>query len=266
MEKCFVIQPFDRDKFDKRYVDIFEPAIKGAKLEPYRVDRDPSVTIPIETIEEGIRGARICFAEISTDNPNVWYELGFAFASHKDVVMVCATDERVGKFPFDIQHKTIVTYGTSSKSDFEKLEVEITKKLVALGQKKRVVENIVNHPQIVSGDLESHELAMLLLILESQFTDQDSISLSLLKDAMINQKFTSAAISLAIRSLVKKDYIVTVVEIEGYNSEYSYSACKLTPHGEDWLMKNQHLISIHSTERDIAKTKGVVIDSDDLPF
>lgn len=28
MEKCFVIQPFDNDKFDKRVEDIFKPAIE----------------------------------------------------------------------------------------------------------------------------------------------------------------------------------------------------------------------------------------------
>ncbi len=45
MEKCFVIQPFDNDKFDKRFKDVFEPAIQKANLEPYRVDRDMSVKI-----------------------------------------------------------------------------------------------------------------------------------------------------------------------------------------------------------------------------
>jgi hypothetical protein len=50
MDTCFVIQPFDKDKFDQRYTDVFEPAIKAAGLEPYRVDRDPTVTIPIERI------------------------------------------------------------------------------------------------------------------------------------------------------------------------------------------------------------------------
>ena len=88
MDTCFIIQPFDKDKFDQRFTDIFDPAIQSAGLEPYRVDRDPSVRIPIEQIEDGIKSSRICFAEITMDNPNVWYELGFAFACGKDVVMV----------------------------------------------------------------------------------------------------------------------------------------------------------------------------------
>jgi hypothetical protein len=30
MDECFVIQPFDDDKYDRRFNDIFEPAIKAS--------------------------------------------------------------------------------------------------------------------------------------------------------------------------------------------------------------------------------------------
>jgi hypothetical protein len=64
MPRCFVIQPFDQGKFDKRYADVFRPAIEAAGLEAYRVDQDPSTSIPIEEIEASIRGATVCFADI----------------------------------------------------------------------------------------------------------------------------------------------------------------------------------------------------------
>ena len=51
MDTCFVIQPFDNGRFDKRYIDTFNPAIEAAGLEAYRVDYDPSVLVPIESIE-----------------------------------------------------------------------------------------------------------------------------------------------------------------------------------------------------------------------
>jgi hypothetical protein len=70
MSKCFVMQPFDAGVFDKRFDDVFSPAILEAGLEPYRVDRDPAVNIPIDDIEAGIRKSEICLAEITTDNPN----------------------------------------------------------------------------------------------------------------------------------------------------------------------------------------------------
>lgn len=78
MAQCFVMQPFDGDVFDKRYDDVFAPAITEAGLEPYRVDKDAGVAIPINDIESGISNSEICFAEITTDNPNVWFELGYA--------------------------------------------------------------------------------------------------------------------------------------------------------------------------------------------
>jgi len=129
MDKCFIIQPFNT-RFNQRYEEVFKPAIIEAGLEPYRIDQDLSTRVPIESIEKGIKESLLCFAEISTDNPNVWYELGFAFACKKDVVMVCS-DERQDNFPFDIRHKQIIKYGTNSVSDFEKLKETIVKKINA---------------------------------------------------------------------------------------------------------------------------------------
>src|SRR5258708_4473933 len=128
MSTCFVIQPFDQGPFDKRFDDVFEPAIAEAGLDAYRVDRDPAVSIPIEDIEAGIRNAEVCLAEITTDNPNVWFELGFAIASQRDVVLVCSS-ERKSRFPFDIQHRSIIRYETESSSNFQPLKDRIPKRL-----------------------------------------------------------------------------------------------------------------------------------------
>jgi len=37
MPNCFMIQPFDSGKFDKRFDDVYVPAIEAAGLEAYRV-------------------------------------------------------------------------------------------------------------------------------------------------------------------------------------------------------------------------------------
>lgn len=134
------MQPFDRGLFDKRYGDVFAPAIQDAGLEPYRVDRDPSVSIPIDEIQSEIKSSEICLAEITTDNPNVWFELGFAIAVPKEVVLVCS-DERQSKFPFDIQHRNIIKYKTESSQDFEKLRKDIKERIQATLKKKKKENN-----------------------------------------------------------------------------------------------------------------------------
>src|SRR5258708_38175730 len=126
MATCFVIQPFDKGRFDKRYAQVFVPAIKAAGLEPYRVDKDFGSDVPIDSIEEGIRAAAVCLADITTDNPNVWYELGFAFACGVPVVIVCASEREGKKYPFDIQHRTVTPYTSEAPEDFRHLEASIT--------------------------------------------------------------------------------------------------------------------------------------------
>jgi hypothetical protein len=147
MPLCFVIQPFDSGKFDKRFKDVYKPAIEAAGLEAYRVDRDPGVDVPIEAIEQGIKAATMCLADITTDNPNVWCELGFAFASGRPVVMVCS-QERGGQYPFDIQHRSIIPYVADSPSDFELLKQSLTKRMQATLTKGEALRQIAETEQI----------------------------------------------------------------------------------------------------------------------
>lgn len=133
MLRCFVIQPFDGGPFDSRFTDVIKPAVKEADLDAYRVDQDPSVSIPIQEIEAGIRDAAVCLADISLDNPNVWFELGYAIAAEKEVVLICS-DARQSKFPFDVQHRAIIRYRTNSPRDFAELQNSITERLKALGR------------------------------------------------------------------------------------------------------------------------------------
>lgn len=113
MDSCFVIQPFDEGVYDERFEAIFAPAIREAGLKPDRVDGDPSVSIVINRIQAGIRRARVCFAEISENNPNVWYEVGYAIACLKPLVFVADRNRRK-KLPFDAQHRRVIMYDPMS--------------------------------------------------------------------------------------------------------------------------------------------------------
>ena len=246
MEKCFVIQPFDNSIFDKRYKDIFEPAILNSGLEPYRIDRDFSVRIPIEEIEREIRGSAICFAEITMDNPNVWYELGFSFACDKDVVMVCS-EERQGKFPFDIQHKHIIKYQTGSTSDYTMLGENITKKIRAMMQRTKTVLSLNDVPILEMEGLKSHEVALLILIIENSISPDESVSIYRLKSQMNDAGYTDVATSVGIRTLNKYHMIETFMENDGFHNQ-DYTVCRLTPKGEQWIFDNENHLQFRTTK------------------
>ena len=260
MAKCFVIQPFDKGKYDKRYSDVFSPAIQNAGFESYRVDQDPNVSIPVETIENEIKGSGACLVEITEDNPNVWFELGMAISLGKDCVLICS-DERNTKYPFDVQHRKIIQYSTGSISDYDELRVKITERLIAINEKQ---EKLVNLPQTVVQDtmgLSQHEIVALVSIGQNIGSPNDSVSVYIIRNDMDNSGFTKIAATIALNNLLERNFI----EYENLHDQDgdTYSAYSLTGIGMNWLISNQEKLVLKKG----AKPKNRVDElTDDIPF
>ena len=130
----FVIQQFDDGgTYDRRYRETIEPALREAGVRAQRADEILGLQPVIDKIESAIRDASICVAEVSTDNPNVWLEVGIALAMNRPTVILCDRAVRP-KLPFDIQHRPVILYRADSRSGFDHLASEITK-LVRNGKK-----------------------------------------------------------------------------------------------------------------------------------
>jgi hypothetical protein len=109
-DSCFVMQPFATPLGDY-YEKIYRPAIEKAGLRAIRADADIFGTGKImDQVWSGINSARVLVAELTSRNPNVFYELGLAHALKKPVVLVSAREEDV---PFDLQHIRVIYYDTS---------------------------------------------------------------------------------------------------------------------------------------------------------
>ncbi|GEB32819.1 nucleoside 2-deoxyribosyltransferase [Brevibacillus parabrevis] len=236
MTTCFVIQPFDGGAFDKRYEDILVPAITNAGLDAYRVDRDPNVNIPIEDIQNGIKNADVVLAEISLDNPNVWFELGYAIASQKEVVLICS-DQRNSKFPFDIQHRKIITYTTASPRDFENLTTQITDRILAIKQKQVKLGLISTQSSIaLTEGLSQHEMTLLVSITQNVDSPNEAVSAYIIRQDMNKAGFAPIAVALGLDSLLNKGFI-QFSEQQDYQGEY-YKAYNVTNQGMTWLHNN----------------------------
>lgn len=242
METCFIIQPFDKGKYDQRYEDIFEPAIKHYGLEPYRVDKDPSVNIPIEDIELGIKNARFCFAEISTNNPNVWFELGYAIACQKECILVCS-DERDENFPFDVRHRNIIRYCTNSPSDFNKLSNSIKAKIKTILDKPLKIESISQSPVSNIEGLSSYEIMILAIILSNQDSPSSTVSAWQIKQDMNKNGYNDTATNLGFRKLIDKNMVEYKIEHEFNGDEYSVYS--LTSVGDAWLIDNENKLNLY---------------------
>ncbi|MBM4046059.1 MAG: hypothetical protein FJ279_13160 [Planctomycetes bacterium] len=259
MSTCFVIQPFDAGPYDKRYDDVIAPAIEAAGLQPYRVDRDPSASIPIEKIESGIRAASLCLADITEDNPNVWFELGYAISARTDVILICSA-HRVKTFPFDVQHRNIVRYSTESSRDFEVLKQRISERIKALLSKQEKLSAFrASSPVANVAGLAQHEIVALVAIAQNLDTPSGSVSTYLIRQDMEKAGFTKVATTLALVSLLRNGLVHSVVE-RNYDGE-DYTAYVLDDSGMEWLLKNQDRFVLRQTECDEATTQ-----KDRIPF
>lgn len=260
MPSCFIIQPFDSGKFDKRFTDIYKPALEHAGLEAYRVDEDNSVVVPIDAIEQGIIDSDLCLADITTDNPNVWYELGFAFATGCPVIMVCS-NERKSNYPFDIQHRRVIEYASESTSDFSALQKKITQTAESLLKKTATLRQVAQTDQVASQEgLSQHELLVLAIIAgDTAIPDSATSPYSLQRDAE-RGGLTPLAFGLAYRRLIRKRLVELADAYDEQNDE-EYKGIQLTSAGWRWIEKNESLFSMkknHPTPEEF--------DDEDIPF
>lgn len=262
-EYCCVIQPFDGGKFDKRYNEIFEPAIKQLNdIEPYRVDKDPSADKLIDTIEEKIKNCRFCLADITTDNPNVWYEVGYAFASGKDVILVCSK-ERTSDYPFDIRNRNIIIYKSESPSDFDDLRIKIVERATALLKKPMVLKSPVKINIDING-LGYQEITLLGAVLKNQESPDSGVTTWALKEDMKKSGLNEIAFNLAVRKLLKKEILKCDKE-EDYNGNEYYSYY-ITEAGDTWILDNSDKFDTQSEDVTVDEQNSLKVTDDDLPF
>lgn len=187
--------------YDRRYEETFQPAITEAGLDAYRIDKDPGVDVPIDEIERQIGSSTACLADISTDNPNVWFELGYALAKDRVVILVCS-DEREDGYPFDVRHRKIIKYSTKSAGGYAKLRQDITR---SLQERRRKMEHIAQAPDASAApqptDLDEYELKALTIV-ASEF--DVTIRTARLHERLLKVGLTGYGASLASRSLLER--------------------------------------------------------------
>ncbi len=262
-KKCFVIQRFDNARYDRLYDEVFKPSIEEAGFTPYRVDRDPSASIPIDSIEREISNADACFVEISEDAPNVWFELGFALAKDKPLCLVCSGART--RFPFDVQHRQVVTYPEHpTPSDYQELKERIKARLVSVVKRDVTVNQTAETARSLSiapqtNGLRGHELVALTILFQSHF--EGGVTSWALKRDMERAGYTAEATALAVTGLKRVGY-VAAESVEDQNGD-PYKVFGVTPEGEEWLVEHQDELQLKVQQHD---SPAVGITDEDIPF
>src|SRR5262245_98994 len=138
---AFVIMPFGTKKapdgtdidFDAIYERLLAPAIEAAGLAPHRADADRrGGSIHADMFQELLL-AEFAVADLTLDNPNVWYEIGVRHALRAGgAVLTFALRDRL---PFDIAGQRMCRYtltgGRLDPADVDQERAALTDAIVA---------------------------------------------------------------------------------------------------------------------------------------
>jgi hypothetical protein len=117
-KQCFVIMPissqngYEEGHFQLVYEDIIKPAIIAAGLSPFRADETKNTNLIQLDILRNVIDSPIAICDMSSKNPNVFYELGMRQAF--DLPTVLLRDE-ITDAPFDVSGLRYVTYKKDMK-------------------------------------------------------------------------------------------------------------------------------------------------------
>jgi len=141
IDKCFVIMPFGLKPFEndsKKYFDcdkvyriIIKRAVENAGLEAIRADEKTGSHIIHSDMFKELRDRTVVLADLSLNNPNVYYELGIRHAlSPAGTVLICREGTEL---PFDVRLSRVVFYRYNGVDlDWEEVEKVVPQLKAAL--------------------------------------------------------------------------------------------------------------------------------------
>jgi hypothetical protein len=106
---ALVLMPFD-PKFDDVYLIGIQEAAAAMGFRAERLDSQLFREGMMERLYQQIDRADLIIADMSTRNPNVFYEVGYADARDKLCILITAD---AADIPFNLKHRRHIVYGTS---------------------------------------------------------------------------------------------------------------------------------------------------------
>lgn len=108
---CFVLMPF-KPSFDRLYREQIKPAVEASEFRCIRADDIFSPTPILEDIWIHILKSKVVIADVSSRNPNVFYEIGIAHTVGRSVIVI--TQDKTD-IPFDIAQFRYFVYSDNAQ-------------------------------------------------------------------------------------------------------------------------------------------------------
>ena len=112
-KQIFVIQPFGKES--EAVFGLISSAAARANASVFRADSISSGTNITESIRQAIQSAPLLIADVTDANPNVMYEVGFAQAQKKPLILIAKSSRAI---PFDLAGFLVHIYDIADPAEF----------------------------------------------------------------------------------------------------------------------------------------------------
>jgi hypothetical protein len=103
---AFVVMPFS-SPYNELYTDVIKRICKEVDLDVIRADEEVGPGIILADVVRKIVQSKVVIGEISSRNPNVYYEVGYAHALNKPTILIA---QKSTELPFDVSPFRILLY------------------------------------------------------------------------------------------------------------------------------------------------------------
>lgn len=116
---AFTVMQFSKE-YNELYANVIESVCGEFGIKAIRADDIYNNGMVIHDIVKEISESQLVIADITPNNPNVYYEVGYAHAKQKQVILLC--DRTRTDLPFDLSAFRTIFYenSISGKVDIEK--------------------------------------------------------------------------------------------------------------------------------------------------
>ena len=129
--QAFVVMQFNTPEYEALFMDVIAPTCERENLRVYRADFTKKPGLIISDIVKHLTESTVIIAEVSPVNGNVYYEVGYADALKKPIILIA--DKTVGQLPFDVRPYRTIFYDNSigGKRVVEETLAEYLKNILA---------------------------------------------------------------------------------------------------------------------------------------
>ena len=124
---AFIVMQFS-SPYNEVYSDVIRKLCEESGIDPVRADEIYGPGIIIKDVVDRIAKSQVVIADISPTNPNVYFEVGYALALGKPIVLLAQRRVPDAPLPFDLSAFRVLFYDDSIGGKL-KLETGLRKHL-----------------------------------------------------------------------------------------------------------------------------------------